>query len=839
MNSKCIFFGLIILTSSFLSAQQIDFGPAEYLVDHPVEMTNFNFPIVPIDLENDSIFDFVGTNAAENFILDRKEDLVFNFQNLPLSGNGRILTAIDINGDGMQDAVTEKYILANTNGNLEPSSINGLGSGVILHVADCNGDELPDLIVVESAALQNDKLVIYWNEGEFAFTKEIIEEGAERYSAITTGDLDADGDLDIATTIQFSDTYVKFFVNLGEAGFAPRFLDTFTDEDINVNIDNIIMNDLDLDGLDELILTSKDTGFIVFRNLDNFQGPAEFLSDKISNEHIFAVKQADLDFDRIEDLVYLSFNGEDTLRLNYILADSTFFHEPQKLYQYESNGIPDVARNQFHFNALHITGFDFDGSQDVLLTTSTSTDTESVFIFANNETPPILDEDGDGYDNTVDCDDLNPEINPGAEEIPGNDIDEDCDGVDGLTDLDMDGYLSDVDCNDLNAAINPGAVEVANNNIDEDCDGELLIIDVDEDGYNSDVDCDDENPDIYPGAEEIANNGIDEDCDGFDLFDPCFCHFEGTYIATVSIIASDSLDSWIACSGNIWSGFIEWALNDDGTYTSLSTTNDSTYVDYSLGSAFACPDSSQVDFSIGDLRVVEACTTIRIDGTGDNGETYVIDNFEADASTITFAWSNSLGQTANVELRRVDQLDWFCDENSLFDDDMDGYLSDEDCNDENADINPGAVEIPNNDIDEDCDGEAFMIDEDGDGFNSDEDCDDTNPDINPDAEEIPANGVDEDCDGMDGPLSTNSAAKLECKIYPNPTSNVLNIDMISAGSFDVKIINSLGQSIEVKQGVMGSINIHLDGYESGFYLVSIKENGQFNRSLVRSIIVVK
>ena len=398
------------------------------------------------------------------------------------------------------------------------------------------------------------------------------------------------------------------------------------------------------------------------------------------------------------------------------------------------------------------------------------------------------DNDLDGYTNCDgDCDDFDENINPGATELC-NGIDDNCDGNidEGLAltyyaDADGDGYGSsllgdfcvapanssviDGDCDDADAAINPDATELCNGT-DDNCDGNidegLAVLtyyeDADGDGYGSallgdfciapanssviDGDCDDADFDVNPGATEIDGNGVDDDCDGEVDFPSACCDAPGYSEAGACLDAVCAADSF--CCDVAWDSVCasEAAATEEcqecicGCY------------DNDLDGFTNCDgDCDDFDENINP-GATELCNGIddNCDGSVDEGATGIIYYSDND--------NDGFGSAL---------LGTFCvaPPNSS--------LNSLDCDDTDAQINPGATELCNG-FDDNCNGNTdeglavltYYADFDGDGFGAallgdfcsppanssvtDGDCDDDNAAVNPDASEL-CNGVDDDCDG--------------------------------------------------------------------------------------------
>ena len=151
-----------------------------------------------------------------------------------------------------------------------------------------------------------------------------------------------------------------------------------------------------------------------------------------------------------------------------------------------------------------------------------------------------------------------------------------------------------------------------------------------------------------------------------------------------------------------------------------------------------------------------------------------------------------------INVTTPDELEYSCDTvqalqgnaisfTTCVDADGDGYgdtaCGGLDCDDADAAINPGALEICDNAADEDCSGGDLVGDSDGDTYDSTacvggDDCDDTDPATNP--------GVDADGDGSNMCLDCNDVPGIGQFLFPgNPEVCGDGIDQDCSGSDDL------------------------------------------------------
>ncbi len=358
------------------------------------------------------------------------------------------------------------------------------------------------------------------------------------------------------------------------------------------------------------------------------------------------------------------------------------------------------------------------------------------------------DRDGDGYLSPVDCDD-----DDAAVQGPSTwHADRDGDGfADPAVSMNAcaspAGYVADgglEDCDDGDPEVHPGADERCNGN-DDDCDGSLdeeaadaptWYIDADGDGYGApdlelsacqmpayavanDSDCDDGEPAAWTDADEICD-GIDNDCDGQtdeEAIDAA------TWYKDADGDGQGGADALLACQQP--EGYVDTSDDCDdgepGAYAGavevcdgIDNDCDGQTDEDALGALILYPDRDGDGQGAGVART--SCQGI---------PGYVEDSGDCDDADPR-AWSGN-GEICDgvdndcdgrVDSEATDAPTWCADADGDGFGDPDrclsvcsqptGYVEDEqDCDDGDAGIFPGAEEVCGDAVDDDCDGGTF------------------------------------------------------------------------------------------------------------------------------------
>ena len=269
------------------------------------------------------------TGAKDNVSVEDKNNLVGakidflnpmpvgqSFKEPPLISN---VQAADLDGDGLMDIIvcdcksnSVNWIRQFPAGVFTETVIaDGLNAPAHVQVIDFDKDGDNDILVAVLGLLfpSNDKIgsvIILENDGKNHFIKHVVADKIARVSDVRAGDLDNDGDMDLAVAqFGYDDGETRWIENLGNWHFKSHIL-----QNLSGPI-NVILDDIDKDGdLDIISLVSQEWEEIYcFIN----DGKGNFTSKLLygsSNEDFGSsgIYICDLDKDGDDDILYT--NGD-------------------------------------------------------------------------------------------------------------------------------------------------------------------------------------------------------------------------------------------------------------------------------------------------------------------------------------------------------------------------------------------------------------------------------------------------------------------------------------------------------------------------------------------------
>jgi hypothetical protein len=104
------------------------------------------------------------------------------------------------------------------------------------------------------------------------------------------------------------------------------------------------------------------------------------------------------------------------------------------------------------------------------------------------------------------------------------------------------------------------------------------------------------------------------------------------------------------------------------------------------------------------------------------------------------------------------------------------------------------------------------------------DCNDTNSTIYPGAMEVLDNGIDENCDGMDNYVGITEASAINMVLTPNPSVGDVSITVSNNRAFSVEVCDITGKHMLILNNALNGTVINTRTWAPGIYFVTLVQN---------------